>query len=73
MRSLDNVGMLVEAGIGIAILSEVSAQALRRPGLAIVPLSEPWATRRLLLCARAFDALTPHASLLAHQLIEAAA
>ncbi|QSN64732.1 LysR substrate-binding domain-containing protein [Caballeronia sp. M1242] len=73
MRSLDNVGMLVEAGIGIAILSDVSAQALRRPGLAIVPLSEPWAARRLLLCARAFDALTPHASLLAHQLIEAAA
>ncbi|WP_175946059.1 LysR substrate-binding domain-containing protein [Caballeronia sp. BCC1704] len=73
MRSLDNVGMLVEAGIGIAILSDVSAQALRRPGLAIVPLLEPWATRRLLLCARAFDALTPHASLLAHQLIEAAA
>ncbi|MDR5856078.1 LysR substrate-binding domain-containing protein [Caballeronia sp. LZ062] len=73
MRSLDNVGMLVEAGIGIAILSDVSAQALRRPGLAIVPLSEPWATRRLHLCARAFDTLTPHASLLAHQLIEAAA
>ncbi|WP_250535858.1 LysR family transcriptional regulator [Caballeronia sp. AZ10_KS36] len=73
MRSLDNVGMLVEAGIGIAILSDVSAQALRRPGLAIVPLSEPWAARRLLLCARAFDALTPHASLLARQLIEAAA
>ncbi|VXB05860.1 Transcriptional regulator, LysR family [Burkholderia sp. 8Y] len=73
MRSLDSVGMLIEAGIGIAILSDVSAQALRRPGLAIVPLSEPWAARRLHLCARDFDTLTPHARLLAHQLMEAAA
>jgi DNA-binding transcriptional LysR family regulator len=68
MRGIDNVGMLVEAGIGIAILSEASAQLLRRPGLAMVPLSEPWATRRLHLCARAFDALTPHAALLAREL-----
>ncbi|KND61739.1 Hydrogen peroxide-inducible gene activator [Candidatus Burkholderia verschuerenii] len=69
MRAIDNVGNMVEAGIGLAILSEVTANLLRRPGLAIVPLSEPWATRRLLLCARAFDALTPHASLLARQLM----
>ncbi|WP_244817328.1 LysR substrate-binding domain-containing protein [Caballeronia sp. Lep1P3] len=70
MRSIENVGMLVEAGIGIAILSDASAQLLIRPSLAIVPLSEPWATRRLHLCARAFDALTPHARLLAHHLMD---
>ncbi|WP_250494029.1 LysR substrate-binding domain-containing protein [Caballeronia sp. GAWG1-1] len=69
MRSIDNVAMLVEAGIGLAILSQASAELVRRPGLAVVPLSEPWATRRLHLCARAFDALTPHASLLAQQLM----
>ncbi len=68
MRGLDNVGMLAAAGIGIAILSQASAQRLRRPGVAIVPLSEPWAARRLHLCARAFDALTPHASLLVREL-----
>ncbi|MDR5805919.1 LysR substrate-binding domain-containing protein [Caballeronia sp. LZ001] len=69
MRSIDNVATLVEAGIGLAILSQASAELVRRPGLAVVPLSEPWATRRLHLCARAFDALTPHASLLAQQLM----
>jgi DNA-binding transcriptional LysR family regulator len=70
MRSIWHVGMLVEAGIGVAILSEASAATLRRPGLAIVPLSEPWSARRLHLCARNFAALTPNAVLLAQQLID---
>jgi DNA-binding transcriptional LysR family regulator len=73
MRAIENVGSMVEAGVGLAILSEVSANLLRRPGLAIVPLSEPWATRRLLLCARDFASLTPHASLLARELMSEAA
>lgn len=72
MRSIDNVGMLIEAGIGMAILSEASARLLHGADLAIVPLSEPWATRHLHLCARAFDALTPHATLLARQLMQPA-
>lgn len=69
LRSVENVAMLVEAGVGIAILSEVSAAELHRPELAIVPLSEPWASRQLHLCARDFSALTPHANLLAQQLM----
>ncbi|MFM0049462.1 LysR substrate-binding domain-containing protein [Caballeronia grimmiae] len=69
MRSIDNVGMLVEAGIGIAILSRASAQLLGRPELAIAPLSEPWAARRLHVCARSFDALTPQANLLARAIM----
>lgn len=73
MRSIENVAMLVEAGNGIAILSEASIDMLRRPGLVISPLSESWTARRLHLCARNFAALTPHASLLAQQLMESAA
>ncbi len=73
VRSIENVAMLVEAGIGIAILSEASIEMLRCPGLVISPLSESWAARRLHLCARNFAALTPHAALLAEQLIESAA
>ena len=69
LRSLENVGKLVEAGVGIAILSEVSADKLRSSSLAIVPLSEPWAFRQLHLCARDFSALTPHANLLAKHLM----
>lgn len=73
VRSIDNVAMLVEAGTGIAILSEASIEAFRRPGLVIARLSESWATRRLHLCSRNFAELTPHANLLAQQLIENAA
>jgi DNA-binding transcriptional LysR family regulator len=69
LRSVENVGMLVEAGIGIAILSEASTTELRRPGLSILPLLEPWASRQLHLCVRDFSALTPHANLFAQQLM----
>jgi DNA-binding transcriptional LysR family regulator len=69
LRSIGNVGMLVEAGVGLAIVSEASAAELRRPGLAILPLSERWALRQLHVCARDFSALSPHASLLAQQLM----
>lgn len=67
-RSVEHVAMLVEAGIGISILSHAMGHSLRRD-LAIVPLAEPWAARRLYLCARDFSALTPHADLLARQLM----
>lgn len=68
LRNSEHVAMHVEAGIGISILSDGMARTLRRD-LAIVPLSEAWATRRLYLCARDFSALTPHAGLLAQQLL----
>lgn len=70
LRQIENVAMLVGSGVGIAILSEVSTGDLGRFGLAIVPLREPWGLRRLHLCARDFSALTPHAGLLAQQLME---
>ncbi|WP_233838267.1 LysR substrate-binding domain-containing protein [Paraburkholderia sp. ZP32-5] len=67
LRNIDHVAMHVEADIGISILSHELAKTLRRD-LAILPLSEAWAMRRLYLCARDFSALTPHATLLAQQL-----
>lgn len=69
LRNIDHVAMHVEAGIGISIMSGAVARQLRRD-LAIVPLAETWATRQLYLCARDFSALTPHARLLAKQLLE---
>jgi molybdate transport repressor ModE-like protein len=69
LRNIDHVALLVEAGIGISILTDDLARTLRRD-LAILPLSETWATRRLYLCARDFSALTPHADLLAQQLLQ---
>lgn len=69
LRSVQNVAAMVEAGIGIAVLSQAAAAGLSRPGLRILPLQEPWATRQLYLCARDFSTLTPHADLLAQQLL----
>lgn len=71
LRNTENVGMYVEAGVGVAILSDAVARTLRRD-LAILPLSEAWSTRRLYLCARDFATLPPHANLLAQQLLQAA-
>lgn len=69
LRHPDHVAMHVEAGIGISILSDEMARTLRSD-LAILPLSEVWATRRLYLCTHDFSALTPHADLLAKQLLQ---
>jgi DNA-binding transcriptional LysR family regulator len=68
LRRVRDVGILVEAGVGIAILSESSVAELNRPELAAVPLQDVWAHRRLYLCARDFGTLTPHADLLAQHL-----
>jgi DNA-binding transcriptional LysR family regulator len=70
LRRIEHIAMLVESGVGIAILPEASAKDLSHLGLVIVSLRDPWAIRQLHLCARDFSALTPHASLLAQQLME---
>jgi len=69
LRNIEHVALHVDAGIGISIMSSALARQIRRD-LAVVRLSEPWATRRLFLCARDFAALTPHAGFLAKQLLE---
>jgi molybdate transport repressor ModE-like protein len=69
LATLDAVCRLVSQGVGIAVVPEVAA---RRPGRAnrlhIVPLKDEWATRQLILCARRFSGLSPHAKLLAEVL-----
>ena len=69
LRRIESVAMMVKSGVGIAILPETSAKGLAHLGLAIVQLADPWALRQLYLCARDFSALTPHAGLLAQQLM----
>jgi DNA-binding transcriptional LysR family regulator len=71
LRNTEHVAMYIEAGIGIAILSDALARTIQRD-LAVLPLTETWATRKLYLCAREFSALTPHAALLAQQLLQRA-
>jgi len=66
-----DVAMLVAAGIGVAVTSEASVADLGREGLAIIPLSDAWARRKLHLCARDFQALVPPAAVLVQYLDQA--
>ncbi|WP_408587988.1 LysR family transcriptional regulator [Novosphingobium sp.] len=61
LRSFETVARLVEAGIGIGILPLNAAERLGSDTLCLVPLSDRWAHRRLLLCARRFEDLSGHA------------
>ena len=61
----------VAAGLGIAIVPrEASAAQARALGLAIVPLTDPWAERRFVVCFRARESLSAAARLLAEYLSE---
>ena len=70
LRSMANLGMLVEAGIGIAIISRASLAELHGRDLAILPVADPWALRQLHLCVRDLASLSPHARLLAQHLMD---
>ena len=69
LRNVAKLGMLIEAEVGVAILSEASAAELATAAVAVLPLAELWAVRRLYLCAHDFATLTPQAGALARQLI----
>lgn len=70
LRRIEHVAMLVESGVGIAILSEASVKDLEGFALTMVRLQDYWALRQIHLCARDFSTLTPHAGLLAQHLME---
>jgi DNA-binding transcriptional LysR family regulator len=72
LRDVAQLGTLIAAGVGIAVLPAVSSRVLVQAGLAVVRLDEPWASRRLYLCARDFAGLTPQAGLLARHLMAGA-
>jgi molybdate transport repressor ModE-like protein len=69
LATLDAVCEFVSRGIGIAVVPEAAARRCRQAKLLrVVLLKDEWATRRLMLCARVFDDLSPHAKLLADML-----
>jgi DNA-binding transcriptional LysR family regulator len=56
---------VVRAGLAISLVPREVAQPLAEPyGLVLVPLDEPWAQRRFIICFREAQALTPSAQLL---------
>lgn len=67
LGSFEAVCRMVEAGVGIGIVPLTAARRCARTmDLAVVPLADAWATRRLLLCVRDLAALPPYA----RQLVE---
>ncbi|WP_186177499.1 LysR family transcriptional regulator [Burkholderia gladioli] len=58
LRSFDAICRVIESGVGIGVVSRHAAQrAMASMKLATIELTDAWAHRRLVLCARDFEAL----------------
>ena len=69
VSSYDALCLMVASGMGIGVIPRKSAQLyLRSLKIRCVTLSEPWAARKLVVCVRAYDALSPVAQLLVNHL-----
>ena len=68
--TMDAVCRMVSLGAGVGVVSETAARRWRRSGLHAVRLTDAWATRRMQVICRRFDALPVHAQRLVHHLVE---
>lgn len=69
LRSFDAVCRMVEAGVGLGIVPETTAQrAARTMAIHTVSLDDPWAARDLTLCIRSMRDLPPSARQLTEHL-----
>lgn len=59
---------VVRAGLAISLVPREVAEAAGDPGLRLIPLAEPWAERRFILCFRDAQSLSPAAQLLVEYL-----
>jgi DNA-binding transcriptional LysR family regulator len=58
LNNFDAMGQMVAAGIGIAVMPEVAAKRCARSmQISRLRIRDPWANRRLAICARSFRAL----------------
>jgi DNA-binding transcriptional LysR family regulator len=64
---------MVAADVGIAVVPEAAARRCARSmAIAIVRIRDPWANRRLVICARSFKAMPRPTKQLVDYLREAA-
>lgn len=69
VSSYDALCLMVAAGLGIGLLPRKSAQLyIRSLKIKCVTLKEPWAVRKLVLCVRTYEALSPVAKLLVNHI-----
>jgi DNA-binding transcriptional LysR family regulator len=72
VRGLDAACRMVARGAGVAVVPEAAARRWDREGaLALVPLEDSWAERRLVVVVRRLDTLPSHARRLAEHLAAA--
>ena len=58
LNNFDAIGELVAAGIGVAVMPEVAAKRCARTmKINVVRIRDPWANRKLAICARSFKSL----------------
>jgi DNA-binding transcriptional LysR family regulator len=73
LNNFDAIGQMVAAGIGVAVMPEVAAKRCSRSmRISMVRIRDPWANRRLAICARSFKALPRPAQQLVEHLRKAA-
>jgi DNA-binding transcriptional LysR family regulator len=73
LNNFDAIGQMVAAGIGVAVMPEVAAKRCARSmRISVVRLRDPWANRKLAICARSFKALPRPAQQLVEHLRKAA-
>jgi DNA-binding transcriptional LysR family regulator len=73
LRDFDAICQMVAADVGIAVVPEAAARRCARSmPIAIVRIRDPWANRRLVICARNFKSMPRPAKQLVDYLREAA-
>jgi DNA-binding transcriptional LysR family regulator len=73
LRDFDAICQMVATDVGIAVVPEAAARRCARSmPIAIIRIRDPWANRRLAICARSFKALPRPAKQLVEHLRKAA-
>ncbi len=69
VKSFDVMARMIQAGLGIGVLPEAAVKGFAAAmGLRVVPLTDPWATRRMFVCVRQYASLPAPARALADHL-----
>ena len=61
LSSLDTVCRMVESRVGIAVIPETALHHKKQLAIQVVQLADSWAVRKLVICVRRFEDLSPHA------------